>query len=86
MFGYWRYGRLGGAWMRGCGLGFTNPVETVGVWNVYLCLGCGRVGTRVEQFMSGETPINKWQEMHLTPVFFLHYGCRHLIQFKKIDL
>ena len=26
--------------MRGLGLGFTNPVETGGVLNVCLCLGC----------------------------------------------
>ena len=26
------------------GLGFTNPVETGGVWDLYLCLGCGGVG------------------------------------------
>ena len=27
--------------MRGLGLGFTNPVETGGVLDVCLCLGCG---------------------------------------------
>ena len=30
--------------MRGLGLGFTNPVETEGVLDVCLCLGCGGVG------------------------------------------
>ena len=34
-------GGKGGEWMRGLGLGFTNPVETGGVC---LCLGCGSVG------------------------------------------
>ena len=32
----------GGEWMRGLGLGFTNPLETVGVLDV--CFGCGGVG------------------------------------------
>ena len=31
-------------WIRGLGLGFTNPVETRGVLDVCLCLGCGGVG------------------------------------------
>ena len=30
-----------GEWMRLLGLGFTNPVVTVGVLNVCLCFGCG---------------------------------------------
>ena len=30
--------------MRGLGLGFTNPVGTGGVLDVYLCFGCGGVG------------------------------------------
>ena len=29
----------------GYGLGFTNPVETGGVLDVYMCLGCGGVGS-----------------------------------------
>ena len=33
-----------GEWMRGLGLGFTNPVRTGGVLDVCLCLGCGGVG------------------------------------------
>ena len=35
-----------GEWMRGLslGLGFTNPVETGGVLDACLCLGCGGVG------------------------------------------
>ena len=32
-----------GEWMRGLGLGFTNPVETEGVFDVCLCLGCSGV-------------------------------------------
>ena len=31
-------------WMRGLGLGFTNPVGIGGVLNVCLCFGCGGVG------------------------------------------
>ena len=30
--------------MRGLGLSFTSPVETGGVLDVCLCLGCGGVG------------------------------------------
>ena len=30
--------------MKGLGLGFTNPVGTWGVLDVYLCFGCGGVG------------------------------------------
>ena len=33
-----------GEWMRGLGLGFTNPVRTGGVLGVCLCLSCGGVG------------------------------------------
>ena len=38
----WRGG--GGEWMRGLGLGFTNPVGTGEVLNVCLCFGCRGVG------------------------------------------
>ena len=37
-------GEGGGEWMRGLGLGFTNPVGTGGVLNVCLFFGCGGVG------------------------------------------
>ena len=37
-------GGVGGEWIRGLGLGFTNPVGTGGVLDVCLCLGCGGVG------------------------------------------
>ena len=30
--------------MRALGLGFTNPVGTGGVLDLYLCFGCGGVG------------------------------------------
>ena len=33
-----------GEWMRGLGLGFTNPVRTRRVLDVCLCLGCCGVG------------------------------------------
>ena len=36
-------GGEGGEWIRGLGLGFTNPVGTGGVLGV--CLGCGGVGS-----------------------------------------
>ena len=37
-------GGEGGEWMRELGLGFTNPVGTVGVLDMCLCFGCGGVG------------------------------------------
>ena len=40
-------GGEGGEWMRGLGLGFTNPVGTRGVLDVCLWFGCGGVGEEV---------------------------------------
>ena len=37
-------GGEGGEWMRGLGLGFSNPVGTGRVLDVCLCFGCGGVG------------------------------------------
>ena len=37
-------GGEGGEWMRECGLGFTNPVGTVGALDICLCFGCSGVG------------------------------------------
>ena len=42
MFGSGRVGGVGSEWVRGLGLGFTNPGETWGNWG--LCFGCGGVG------------------------------------------
>ena len=39
-----RVGCVDDEWWRGLDMGFTNPVETGGVWDVYLCLGYGSVG------------------------------------------
>ena len=36
-------GGEGGEWIKGLGLGFTNPVGTGGVLDVCLCFGCGGV-------------------------------------------
>ena len=33
--------RSGCEWVRGLGVGLTNPVGTEEVWDVCLCLGCG---------------------------------------------
>ena len=37
-------GVLARGWMRGLGLGFTNPVGTRGVLDVCLCFDCAGVG------------------------------------------
>ena len=44
VFGSGRRGGEEGEWMRGLGLGFTNPVGTGGVLDVCLCFCCGGVG------------------------------------------
>ena len=44
VLGSGRRGWRGGEWMRGLCLGFTNPVGTGGVLDVYLCFGCCGVG------------------------------------------
>ena len=41
----------GGEWMRGLGLGFTNPVGTGGVWDVCLYFGCGSVCCVVREWV-----------------------------------
>ena len=37
-------GGAGGEWVKGLGLGFTNPGETWGKWDMCLWFGCGGVG------------------------------------------
>ena len=39
-----RGGRCWGEWVRGLGLGFTNPGGTGGKWDICLCFGCDGVG------------------------------------------
>ena len=50
----WRGG--GGEWMRGLGLGFTNPVGTGGVLNLCLWFGCGGVGGACGEWVGGLDP------------------------------
>ena len=37
-------GGVGGEWVTGLGLGFTNSGGTWGKWDMCLCFGCGGVG------------------------------------------
>ena len=37
-------GSVGGEWVTGLGLGFTNSGGTWGKWDMCLCFGCGGVG------------------------------------------
>ena len=37
-------GGVGGEWVTGLGLGFTNSGGTWGKWDMCLCFGCGSVG------------------------------------------
>ena len=48
----WR-GWRGGEWMRGLGLGLTNPVGTGRVLDVCLCFGCGGVGGVAGEWVGG---------------------------------
>ena len=51
-------GGVGGKWIRGLGLGFTNPVEIGGVLDVGLCLGCSSVdGEWVGRLVQG---VQRW--------------------------
>ena len=40
-------GGVGGEWVTGLGLGFTNSGGTWGEWDMCLCFGCGGVGGRL---------------------------------------
>ena len=40
-------------WLRGLGLGFTNPVGIWGVLDVCLCLGCAGVGSVGGEWVGG---------------------------------
>ena len=51
----WRVGE----WMRGLGLGFTNPVGRGGLLDVCLCLGCGGVGGVGGRWVGGWTRVWK---------------------------
>ena len=53
MFGSGQRCWRGGEWMRGLGLGFTNPVKTGGVLDVCLCLGCVGVGDAGREWVGG---------------------------------
>ena len=44
VFGSERGGRCLGEWVRGLGLGFTNPGGTGGKWDMCMCFGCDGVG------------------------------------------
>ena len=53
MFGSERRGSKGGEWMRGLGLGFTNPVGTGEALGVCLYLGFGDVGGVCGEWLLG---------------------------------
>ena len=44
VFGSGVVGGVGGEWVTGLGLGFTNFGGTWGEWDMCLCFGCGGVG------------------------------------------
>ena len=47
VFGSDWVGGVGGEWVSGLGLGFTNPGRTRGKWDMCLCFSCGGVGVEV---------------------------------------
>ena len=64
MFGSGRRRRRGGDWMRGFGLGFTNPGGTGGVLDVCLCLGCDDVGGVGGEWVRGlEQGMEEWGDV-----------------------
>ena len=61
MFDSGRRGWRGGKWMRALGLGFTNPVRTGVVLDVFLCFGCGGVvGVGVEWIGGLDQGLEGW--------------------------
>ena len=44
VFGLGGVGGVGGEWVTGLGVGFTNYRGTWGKWDMCLCFGCGGVG------------------------------------------
>ena len=58
MYMYLALGGEGREWIRGLGLGFTNPVERGEVLDVCLCLDCGGVGV---QWVGGGVCARVWK-------------------------
>ena len=46
-------GVVGGDWVTGLGLGFTNSGGTWGKWDMCLCFGCGGVGSVGGEWVGG---------------------------------
>ena len=46
-------GGVGGEWVTGLGLGFTNSGGTWGKWDICLCFGCGSVGGVGKEWVGG---------------------------------
>ena len=46
-------GAVGGEWVTGLGLGFTNSGSTWGKWDMCLCFGCGCVGGVGREWVGG---------------------------------
>ena len=83
VFGSGRRRRLGGEWMRGLGLGFTNPVGTCEVLDVCLGLGCGcvRVGGVDVEWVGGLEPsLEEWGGVMSMCVVSLYSLCICQIQ------
>ena len=53
-------GGVGSEWVRGLGVGFTNPVGTEGVWDMCLDLGCSGVGVFPYPFNYHDTIPTLW--------------------------
>ena len=74
-------GGMGGErseWKRELGLGFTNPVGTGGVFDVYLCFGCGGVGG---EWVGGlDQGLERWDGVMSVCVVSLDSLCRWQVQ------
>ena len=72
-------GRCG--WMRGLGLGFTNPVGTGEVLDVCLCFGCGGVGGVGGEWVGGlDQGREGWGDGMSVCDVSLDYLCRWHVQ------
>ena len=75
MFGSGSVGGEGGEWMRGLGLGFTNPVKTRGVFDV--CLDFGGVSGVCGEWVWGlDQGLEGWGDVMSMCVVSLDSLCR----------
>ena len=87
VFGSGWCGWRGGEWMRGFGLGFTNPVVTGGVLDVCLWFGCGGVGGVGGEWVGGlDQDLEGWRGVMSVFVVSLDSLCRWQGTWLSLDI